>query len=73
VVFYVEFRVHATITGVLLAFAIPQNGDKKINFVYFTTLLHKPVAFVILPIFALANTAIVFGELLFKHCPRVIV
>jgi hypothetical protein len=39
VVFYVEFRVHATITGVLLAFAILQNGDKKINFVYFTTLL----------------------------------
>lgn len=53
--------VHATISGVLLAFAIP--FDKGTDHSPSTRLLHylhKPVAFVILPLFALANTAIVF-------------
>jgi NhaA family Na+:H+ antiporter len=60
--FMLNSGVHATITGVLLAFAIPfQNGDKKSISYTLQHFLHKPVAFVILPIFALANTAIVFG------------
>jgi NhaA family Na+:H+ antiporter len=47
--------VHATIAGVMLAFAIPlKNINKLIHS------LHDPVNFIILPIFALANTAIVF-------------
>lgn len=51
--------VHATITGVLLAFVIPfGNGDKKSTSYILQHVLHKPVAFVILPLFALANTAI---------------
>lgn len=51
--------VHATITGVLLAFAIPfGKGTKKSTSYVLQHLLHKPVAFVILPLFALANTAI---------------
>ncbi len=51
--------VHATITGVLLAFTIPfGNGDKKSTSYILQHFLHKPVAFIILPIFALANTAI---------------
>jgi NhaA family Na+:H+ antiporter len=52
--------VHATIAGVLLAFAIPFHkvNEKNISF-RLQHLLHKPVAFLILPIFALANTAIV--------------
>lgn len=60
--FMLNSGVHATITGVLLAFAIPfQNGgEKSISFTV-QHFLHKPVAFVILPIFALANTAIIFG------------
>lgn len=51
--------VHATIAGVLLAFAIPfrKNDDENISY-KLQHILHKPVAFVILPIFALANTAI---------------
>lgn len=54
--------VHATITGVLLAFAIPfGNGDEKSTSYILQHFLHKPVAFFILPVFALANTAIVFG------------
>lgn len=51
--------VHATITGVLLAFVIPfGNGDKKSTSYLLQDFLHKPVAFIILPLFALANTAI---------------
>ena len=59
--FMLHSGVHATITGVLLAFAIPfGNGDDKSPSYGLQHFLHKPVAFVILPIFALANTAIVF-------------
>ena len=59
--FMLHSGVHATITGVLLAFAIPfSNGDEKSTSFILQHFLHKPVAFIILPIFALANTAIVF-------------
>ena len=57
--FMLHSGVHATITGVLLAFAIPfGNGDEKSTSYILQHYLHKPVAFIILPIFALANTAI---------------
>ncbi len=46
--------VHATVAGVLLAFAIPM---QKIEDLIHS--LHDPVNFLIMPIFALANTAIV--------------
>jgi Na+:H+ antiporter, NhaA family len=60
--FMLHSGVHATITGVLLAFAIPfGNGDKKSTSYILQHFLHKPVAFIILPIFALANTAIEFS------------
>ena len=53
--------VHATIAGVLLAFAIPfsvKEDDEESPSHQLEYFLHKPVAFVILPIFALANTGI---------------
>jgi NhaA family Na+:H+ antiporter len=51
--------VHATITGILVAFAIPfGNGDERSPSYPLQLFLHKPVAFIILPLFALANTAI---------------
>ncbi len=51
--------VHATLSGVLLAFAIPfGNGSEKSISYKLQHFLHKPVAFIIIPIFALANTAI---------------
>ena len=53
--------VHATIAGVMLAFAIPfshRQDDQHSPSHRLEMLLHKPAAFVILPIFALANTAI---------------
>ena len=60
--FMLHSGVHATITGVLLAFAIPfGNGDEKSTSFILQHFLHKPVAFIILPIFALANTAIVIN------------
>lgn len=52
--------IHATLTGVLLAFVIPfGKGDEKSTSYRLQHFLHKPVSFIILPIFALANTAIV--------------
>ena len=55
--------VHATISGVLLAFAIPFGKNDASNPSYLLQhALHKPVAFVILPIFALANTGIVLSD-----------
>jgi len=56
--------VHATIAGVLLAFAIPfsaKEDDEESPSHKLEHFLHRPVAFVILPIFALANTGIVIG------------
>jgi NhaA family Na+:H+ antiporter len=58
--FMLHSGVHATITGVLLAFAIPfGDGSKKSPSYILQHFLHKPVAFLILPLFALANTCIV--------------
>lgn len=56
--------VHATIAGVLLAFAIPfssKQDDVHSPSHRLEHVLHKPVAFFILPIFALANTGIVIS------------
>ncbi|MFN4144405.1 MAG: Na+/H+ antiporter NhaA [Runella sp.] len=60
--FMLHSGVHATITGVLLAFALPfGDGSEKSPSYLLQHWLHKPVAFVILPIFALANTAFVIS------------
>ena len=57
--FMLHSGIHATITGVLLAFVIPfEKGAKDSKAYSLQTLLHKPVSFFILPIFALANTSI---------------
>jgi Na+:H+ antiporter, NhaA family len=56
--------VHATIAGVLLAFAIPfsaRRDDQASPSHRLEHFLHKPVAFLILPLFALANTGILIG------------
>ena len=60
--FMMQTGIHATITGVLVAFAIPfGNGDEKSTSYILQEFLHSPVAFFILPLFALANTCINFG------------
>jgi NhaA family Na+:H+ antiporter len=55
--------VHPTISGVFLAFAIPfGDGSEKSPSFRTQHLLHIPVAFFVLPLFALANTAITFDK-----------
>lgn len=56
---FLKSGVHATIAGVLLAFVIPFNKTDNENISYrLQHFLHKPVAFIIVPIFALVNTAV---------------
>lgn len=51
--------IHATLAGVMLAFAIPfSNGEEGSPSYRVQDLLHKPVAFLVMPLFALANTGI---------------
>ncbi len=51
--------VHATVAGVLTAFAIPfGTGDERSISAKLQHALHRPVSFLILPLFALANTGI---------------
>ncbi len=53
--------IHATIAGVLLALTIPTNNtDVESPLEKMEHALHKPVNYFIMPIFALANTAIHF-------------
>jgi NhaA family Na+:H+ antiporter len=60
--FMLHSGIHATISGVLLAYAIPfGNGNRNSTSYILQKFLHKPVAFLILPVFALANTAIVLN------------
>ncbi len=54
--------VHATITGVLLAFAIPFGDGKESSPSWLLQhWLHIPVAFIIVPLFAFVNTGILFN------------
>jgi NhaA family Na+:H+ antiporter len=53
--------IHPTISGVLLAFALPFGDGSKNNISFkWQEKLHLPVAFFVLPLFALANTCINF-------------
>ncbi|WP_295237080.1 Na+/H+ antiporter NhaA [Sediminibacterium sp.] len=49
--------IHATVAGVLFAFTIPVKQLAQLELKF-----HTPVYFIIMPMFALANTAIVFPE-----------
>ncbi len=59
--------IHATIAGVLVAMALPTTPDAKESpLEKLEHLLVKPVNFVIMPLFALANTNIRFQEEMFQ-------
>jgi NhaA family Na+:H+ antiporter len=56
--------IHPTVAGVLLAFAIPYSSrseDAASPSHRLENALHRPVAFLVLPLFALANTGIVIA------------
>ena len=60
--FMLQSGIHATLAGILLAFCIPfGKGEKETLSYRLQNALDEPVARIILPIFALANTAIVFA------------
>jgi NhaA family Na+:H+ antiporter len=57
--FMLKSGIHASIAGILLAVAVPfGRGDEASPSYRLQHLLHKPVAFIIMPLFALANTGI---------------
>lgn len=63
-IFMLKSGVHATVAGVMLAFAIPfwsRDQQQPSPSHQLENFLHKPVAYIVLPLFALANTGIVFG------------
>ncbi len=62
--FMLQSGVHATLTGVLLAFAIPSSAlqdDAHSPSHVLEHFLRKPVSLVILPIFALVNAGVIIG------------
>ncbi|GGG57475.1 Na+/H+ antiporter NhaA [Epilithonimonas arachidiradicis] len=61
--------IHATIAGVILAFTIPTNiSTTEISpLEKLEQKLHIPVSFLIMPLFALANTNITFQSEIFAH------
>jgi NhaA family Na+:H+ antiporter len=70
--FMLNSGVHPTVVGVLLAFAIPfGDGSEKSPSYILQHFLHKPVAFLILPLFAIANTCIpIAGNFLYGLSQR---
>ena len=61
--FMLHSGVHSTLAGILLAFTITFGKGEKTSLSYkLQDWLHKPVSLFILPLFALANTAIVFTK-----------
>ena len=66
--FMLQSGVHATLAGVLLAFALPfGDGSEKSPSYKLQHFLHKPVAFGIMPVFALANTGITLSVRWFEN------
>ena len=66
--FMLQSGVHATLAGVLLAFALPfGDGSEKSPSYKLQHFLHKPVAFGIMPVFALANTGITLNVRWFEN------
>jgi NhaA family Na+:H+ antiporter len=66
--FMMQSGIHPTISGVLLAFALPfGKGNEASPSIKLQHALHLPVAFFILPVFTLANTAIPFNPESVSH------
>lgn len=60
-VMVLQTGIHTTIAGVILAFTIPFNSESDNSPLHkLESVLHSPVNFFVLPLFALANTGIIF-------------
>lgn len=59
--------VHATLAGVLIAFAIPLGTKENSPLEFLEKDLHPWVAFVVLPVFAFANAGVSFSDLSWKE------
>lgn len=62
--FMLESGIHATIAGVVLAFTLPFHSaieGQESPMARLEHTLHKPVAFLVLPVFAFANAGIAIG------------
>ena len=66
-----QMGIHATLSGVLLAFTLPSFEKKDMPSVISRVehFLHVPVNFFIMPLFALANTCIAFNGNVFEGTP----
>ncbi len=65
--FIYKSGIHATIAGVLFAFMIPTNKGNIISpLERLEHILNRPVAYFIMPLFALSNTDIIFSTQLFQ-------
>lgn len=66
--FMMESGVHSTLAGVMLAFVLPfDGGGPDSTSTKLEHALNKPVAWVIMPIFALANAGVVFSADFLKN------
>ena len=65
---FLRSGVHATLSGVMLAFVIPfRNNDEDNTSLRLQQFLHYPVAYLIVPVFALVNTAILLPQGFFQQ------
>ena len=64
--------IHATLSGVLLAFTLPSYEKNNMPSIVSRVehFLHVPVNFIIMPLFALANTCIEFSGNIFDGAPN---
>lgn len=72
--FVLESGVHATLAGVALAMTVPLTRTPARPDSHDTSplhrlehLLHKPVAFLVIPVFGFANAGLALGELTLRH------
>lgn len=67
--------IHATLSGVLLAFTLPSIQKNEMPSIVSKVehFLHVPVNFIIMPLFALANTCVVFNSNMFQGTPNTLI